>query len=137
MESADMTFDRLAGHIELVDDTLRQQTAHAVNCMLTARNWLIGCYILEYEQKGADRAQYGEQLLKTLAQRINRKGMTWRRLYEYRGFYAAYPQLYSEIYNYLQSLTSQSTTHEANKLRSLPATFHNAEPLNNASSAFY
>lgn len=112
MESADMTFDRLAGHIELVDDTLRQQAAHAVNCMLTARNWLIGCYILEYEQKGADRAQYGEQLLKTLAQRINRKGM-------------------------IQSLTSQSTTHEANKLRSLPAIFHNAEPLNNASSAFY
>ena len=49
-----MTLDQLADRIQIVDDTLRQQTAHAVNCMLTARNWLIGCYIVEYEQKGAD-----------------------------------------------------------------------------------
>ena len=46
-----LTIDRLADRIQIVDDTLRQQTAHAVNCMLTARNWLIGCYIVEYEQK--------------------------------------------------------------------------------------
>ena len=102
-----MTLEQLADRIQIVDDTLRQQTAHAVNCMLTARNWLIGCYIVEYEQKGADRAQYGEQLLKTLAHRINRKGMNWRRLYEFRGFYTSYPQLYMEILNcnWLSALT--------------------------------
>ena len=122
-----MTLDQLADRIQIVDDTLRQQTAHAVNCMLTARNWLIGCYIVEYEQKGADRAQYGEQLLKTLAHRINRKGMNWRRLYEFRGFYTSYPQLYMEILNYLQSQSSQTVTGQANILRSLPAIFQDAE----------
>ena len=122
-----LTIDRLADCIQIVDDTLRQQTAHAVNCMLTARNWLIGCYIVEYEQKGADRAQYGEQLLKTLAHRINRKGMSWRRLYEYRSFYDSYPQLYMEIINYLQSQSSQAVTGQTNILRSLPAIFQDAE----------
>ncbi len=92
-----MTLGQLADRIVQVDETLRQQAAHAVNCMLTARNWFIGLYIVEFEQHGADRAQYGEQLLKTLAKRINRKGMTWRRLYEYRTFYNVYPQLQSEI----------------------------------------
>lgn len=122
-----MTLDQLADRIQIVDDTLRQQTAHAVNCMLTARNWLIGCYIVEYEQKGADRAQYGEQLLKTLAHRINRKGMNWRRLYEFRSFYISYPQLYMEILNYLQSQSSQTVTGQVNILRSLPAIFQDAE----------
>ena len=68
-----ITLDQLADRIVQVDETLRQQTAHAVNCMLTARNWFIGFYIVEFEQHGADRAQYGELLLKTLAKRINRK----------------------------------------------------------------
>ena len=127
MKNIYMTLEQLADRIQIVDDTLRQQTAHAVNCMLTARNWLIGCYIVEYEQKGADRAQYGEQLLKTLAHRINRKGMNWRRLYEFRGFYTSYPQLYIEILNYLQSQSSLIVTGQANILRSLPAIFQDAE----------
>lgn len=59
-----VTIDQLADRIVLVDKTLRQQVAHAVNCMLTARNWFIGFFIVEFEQHGADRAQYGEQLLK-------------------------------------------------------------------------
>ena len=44
-----MTLDQLADRILLVDETLRQQAAHAVNCMLTARNWFIGFYIVEFE----------------------------------------------------------------------------------------
>ena len=118
-----MTLDQLADRILLVDETLRQQAAHAVNCMLTARNWFIGFYIVEFEQHGADRAQYGEQLLKTLAKRINRKGMTWRRLYEYRTFYNVYPQLHGEILRYLQSQMQRPTELPAKKLRSLPAIF--------------
>ena len=99
---SELTFDKLVDRIIVVDDSLRQQAAHAVNCLLTSRNWLIGCYIVESEQNGADRAQYGEQLLKKLAKQINRKGMEWRRLYEYRTFYSVYPQLKDEILSYLR-----------------------------------
>ena len=52
------------------------QTAHAVNIALTIRNWFIGYNIVEFEQHGEDRAAYGEQLLKTLETRLNRKGLT-------------------------------------------------------------
>ena len=124
---AAMTLDQLADRIVQVDETLRQQAAHAVNCMLTARNWFIGFYIVEFEQHGADRAQYGEQLLKTLAKRINRKGMTWRRLYEYRTFYNVYPQLHGEIFRYLQSQMQRPTELHVKKLRSLPAIFQTIE----------
>ena len=72
--------------------------------------WLIGLYIVEFEQHGADRAQYGEQLLKTLAKRINRKGMEWRSLYDFRTFYIAYPQLKDEILRYLQSQMQMNQT---------------------------
>ena len=99
---SELTFDKLVDRIIVVDDSLRQQAAHAVNCLLTSRNWLIGYYIVEFEQNGADRAQYGEQLLKNLAKRIGRKGMEWRRLYEYRLFYSVYPQLKDEILSYFR-----------------------------------
>jgi len=35
--------------------------------MLTIRNWLIGYYIVEFEQNGKDRAEYGISLLKSIA----------------------------------------------------------------------
>ena len=47
-----------------MQDALQEQAAHAVNLALTARNRLIGYYIVEFEQHGEDRAEYGEQLLK-------------------------------------------------------------------------
>ncbi|WP_437182166.1 hypothetical protein [Segatella copri] len=43
--------------------------------MQTMRNWLIGYYIVEFEQHGKDRAEYGSQLLKKLEERVNRKGL--------------------------------------------------------------
>ena len=39
-------------------------------------NWLIGYYIVEFEQHGKDRAEYGTQLLKKLEERVDRKGLT-------------------------------------------------------------
>ena len=87
-----------------MQDTLQEQAAHAVNLALTARNWLIGYYIVEFEQRGEDRAEYGEQLLKKLEISIKKKGMTERRFREFRRLYIVYPQLGSEIAKYLVSL---------------------------------
>ncbi len=47
--------------------------ARQVNTAFTLRNWLIGFYLVEYEQQGADRAQYGERVLRELAFRLRRK----------------------------------------------------------------
>lgn len=110
-----MTIDHLSQQIVQVQDVMQAQASHAVNLSLTARNWLIGHYIVEYEQHGQDRAQYGDALLKTLAKRINRRGLGERRLYEYRLLYTVYPQLNDEIAHYVLSLS------DTQKLRSLTA----------------
>lgn len=88
-----MNFEGLANNIISVQDALQAQTAHAINLSLTVRNWIVGCYIVEFEQNGEDRAQYGEQLLKKLAKRLNRRGFGERRLYEFRQFFSTYPYL--------------------------------------------
>ena len=78
-----MNFESLVGRINQVQDMLQAQTAHAINLAVTARNWLVGFYIVEFEQHGEDRAKYGENLLKNLAKRLNRRGLGERRLYEF------------------------------------------------------
>ena len=97
-----MNFESLVGQINQVQDVLQAQAAHAINLTLTARNWLVGYYIVEYEQHGEDRAKYGEKLINRLAERINRKGFEPRSLRVYRRIYLVYPQLGTEIESYMQ-----------------------------------
>ena len=96
-----MNFESLVGRINLIQDALQAQAAHAVNLSLTARNWLVGYYIVEFEQHGEDRAKYGDKLLKNLAKRLNRRGLGERRLYEYRLTYQVYPQLGGVVAEYV------------------------------------
>ncbi len=96
-----MNFESLVGRINQVQDMLQAQTAHAINLTVTARNWLVGFYIVEFEQHGEDRAKYGENLLKNLAQRLNRRGLGERRLYEFRLTYIIYPQIGQVIADYI------------------------------------
>lgn len=88
-----------------MQDALQEQAAHAVNIALTTRNWLIGYNIVEFEQHGEDRAAYGEQLLKTLETKLNRKGLTERRFREFRRLYLTYPQLAAPVLAFVASDT--------------------------------
>ena len=58
-----MNFKKLVDAIQQIHDQLSDQACRAVNASLTLRNWLIGLYIQEYEQNGADRAQLGSHCL--------------------------------------------------------------------------
>ena len=98
-----MTFDKLVHSIQAIQSGLQQQAAHAVNLTLTVRNWLMGCYIVEFEQHGEDRAEYGVKLLKRLEERLQTKGLTERRFREFRRLYLVYPQLGKEVVNYLDA----------------------------------
>ena len=102
-----MNFESLVGHINQVQDVLQAQAAHAVNLSLTARNWLVGYYIVEFEQNGEDRAKYGDKLINRLAQSINKKGFGPRRLREYRQFYLVYPVLGIEVEKYIDSISKK------------------------------
>ena len=98
-----MDFEALVKHISTIQNTLQAQAAHAVNLALTSRNWLMGYYIVEFEQNGEDRAAYGEQLLKKLEQRLKTKGLNERRFREFRRLYLVYPQLKEQILHYIMS----------------------------------
>src|SRR5579864_722148 len=89
-----LSFENLVLSIRGVDQELAVQAGRAVNVSLTLRNWLIGCYIAEYELRGNDRAVYGEKLLDSLAAELCRlkvSNCNRRQLYRYLRFYRAYP----------------------------------------------
>lgn len=71
----------------------------AVNISLTLRNWLFGYYIVEYEQKGEDRAKYGDNLLKEISNIANYtiSGFSVSHLRIYRQFYKTYPEIANTI----------------------------------------
>ena len=100
---ANMNYESLVGRINLIQDALQAQAAHAVNLSLTARNWLVGYYIVEFEQHGEDRAKYGEKLLSRLSESLNQRGFNLRRLRDYRHVYQVYPYLGVEIVKFLES----------------------------------
>ncbi|MFR0995728.1 MAG: PDDEXK nuclease domain-containing protein [Parabacteroides distasonis] len=87
-----MNFEQLATIITDTHQQLQQSAVKAVNQCQTVRNWLMGFYIVEFEQNGEDRAQYGEQLLKKLEQRVNQKGLNVTLFQRSRMFYSVYPQ---------------------------------------------
>jgi len=70
-----------------------QAAVKAINRYATMRNWLIGFFIVEYQQKGKDRAVYGERLLKRLEESLNTRGLNVTLFQNCRLFYTCYPQV--------------------------------------------
>lgn len=88
-----MKFEDLSVLIHQTHLALQDNAVKAVNRALTMRNWLIGYYIVEFEQHGEDRAAYGEQLLKNLEWRVAEKGLNETLFKVSRRFYQEYPQI--------------------------------------------
>ena len=74
-------------------DSAYSATVKAINRLATIRNYVIGFYIVEYEQHGNDRAKYGDRLLKRLTESVNKRGINETILKNCRRFYLAYPQI--------------------------------------------
>ena len=88
-----VSFDELAVTIGKLHSESQNSAIKAVNRLASVRNYLIGFYIVEYEQRGRDRASYGERLLKRLAESINIRGINETLLKVSRLFYLKYPQI--------------------------------------------
>ena len=85
--------------------------------MQTMRNWLIGYYIVEFEQHGKDRAEYGTQLLKKLEERVNRKGVNVTLFKNSRSFYLLYPQMAENLISVISPTPSDQL---AKRVETLP-----------------
>jgi hypothetical protein len=95
-----MKYAELVTTIDTASRQLLGRTAAVVNQTLVFRNWLIGAFIVEFEQHGEDRARYGAKLLPRLAQDLtsrNLKGLGVSMLELMRRFYQVYPQLAGAI----------------------------------------
>ncbi len=85
--------DVLSGVVELLD-AARRASARVVNSLMTATYWEIGRRIVEHEQAGEERAAYGEELVRNLAQDLTKRfgrGFGFSQLKMMRQFYQTFP----------------------------------------------
>lgn len=90
-----MNLKSLVNGLTILDDALKRKATGTVNMVHTLRNWLFGYYIVEYEQKGEDRARYGDQILENISKGLKDKvkGTSVTNLRLFRQFYQTYPQI--------------------------------------------
>jgi len=88
-------------YIQLVDsigellESARKETARTINTILVKTYWKIGKRIVEYEQKGGEKAEYGSKLLTRLSRDLRLKygkGFSKSNVYLMRLFYLKYPK---------------------------------------------
>lgn len=107
-----MNFTALVQQIQQTDSQLKTQAGKAINRALTIRNWLIGHYIVEYEQRGKDRAEYGKKLLQKLASSLKRKGLSFTNLKNFRLFYLTYKQIGQTLSDQFKPMLKSSIVQE-------------------------
>lgn len=86
--------DRLIAEIEKTVTDARNQVSNFVNQTMTETYWMIGKYIVEFEQDGNVKAIYGKRLLSTLSKELTLRmgrGFSRPNLNNMRKFYLLYP----------------------------------------------
>ncbi|MBX2930861.1 MAG: hypothetical protein KF781_02810 [Chitinophagaceae bacterium] len=74
----------------------REQIAHSVNTILVQTYWLIGQHIVEFEQEGKEKADYGSKLLDQLAKDLSErygKGFSRSNVFQIRQFYLRFSKI--------------------------------------------
>lgn len=91
-------YDQLVVQIGVLLQNGRKQAVQSVNTILVQTYWHIGQYIVEFEQKGDTKAEYGRQLLDTLSRDLTLnygKGFSRSNLFQIRLFYIKFPKIQS------------------------------------------
>ena len=94
--NSSICFIDLVNQIYTTHTSFKTCAMKAVNVSITVRNRCIGWYLVEFEQQGADRAEYGKNLLEKISDELSKKGMigvTPAELSRFRQFYTTYPQI--------------------------------------------
>ena len=96
LQTEDSEYVRLVSLISGVWDKAREKAALAVNTELLDASWETGRYIVEYEQHGNVKAEYGKLLLTNLSKDLTRlrgKGYSRSNLFNMRLFYVRFPKI--------------------------------------------
>jgi len=123
-------YDKLVSSIGKILSEAKNNIATTVNTTMVVTNWHIGQYIVEYEQGGKERADYGTQLLKRLSKDLTTafgRGYSYRNLQLCKKFYQTFP--------IVQMLSAQSLNSETEKSQTASAQL-GSEKGQNISSKF-
>jgi hypothetical protein len=88
--------DQVYERIRSVLAEARNRAYRAINSAMVGAYWEIGRTIVEEEQRGAQRAEYGKQIIASLSERLRSdfgKGFDRSNLWNMRAFFLAYPKL--------------------------------------------
>src|SRR5437016_4651107 len=119
-------YDGLVARISSLLEQGRRATVRTTNAILTATYWEVGRQIVEYEQGGKARAEYGEVLLKRLGTDLSRRcgrGFGWRNLFSMRNLYLGW-EILQTLSGQLQARVKCSTVPgeaDSKKLQTLSA----------------
>lgn len=94
MKSNVIKYNNLLEQIQGLVQKSKAQVQRNVNTIIVQTYWQIGYYIVEYEQKGSERAEYGTALLHNLSQDLTEqlgRGYSYRNLRLFRQFYLTFP----------------------------------------------
>lgn len=94
MKNDVIKYHNLLEQIQGLVQKSKAQVQRNVNTIIVQTYWQIGCYIVEYEQKGSARAEYGTALLRNLSQDLTEqleRGYSYRNLRLFRQFYLTFP----------------------------------------------
>jgi hypothetical protein len=92
-DTSQSTTQRIYQQIREVLIQARSRALRAVNTEMVACYWQIGRLIVEEEQQGGRRAEYGKRLIRDLSQRLSKefgKGFDRTNLQHMRAFYLGY-----------------------------------------------
>jgi len=90
------SIEGLLGELRMLIQTARQQALRAVDSIQVRTCWEVGRHIVEFEQRGAIRAEYGARLLEQLSERLTAefgRGFDASNLYKMSQFYRLFPKL--------------------------------------------
>ena len=89
----DAPYRAVFGDVSKIIDAARESAVRSVNAAMTAAYWLIGLRIVEFEQSGEERAEYGAALIERLTEDLTARfgrGFSTQNIYNMRLFYLSY-----------------------------------------------
>ncbi len=124
----DERYETIFDDVASVIDVAQASAVRSVNAIMTAAYWLIGQYIVEFEQAGSKRANYGKEIVKRLATDLSARfgrGFSVSNIWQMRAFYLAWPipkEISGEHVNppILQTLSVESSLRHIASLFLLP-----------------
>ncbi len=87
-------YEAVFGEVSEIVEAARRSAVRSVNAVMTAAYWLIGKHVVELEQKGRSRAEYGQETVGRLAADLSARygrGFSVRNIRLMRAFYRSWP----------------------------------------------